>query len=287
MKEKVEVLDIVILLFMIAVVVVILYPFLLILASSLSDPALVMKNEVGIIPKGFTLQNYKLIFQKDNILLSYWNTIRYTVVGTVAGLILTVLTAYPLSRKRFVGKSVFSKLIAFTMIFSGGMVPTFMVVRSLGMLNTIWAVTIPGCISAYYVIVARSFFETIPDSLEESAKIDGANDFQILVRIMIPLAKPILATLTLFYAVAHWNNFFAPLIYLNDKDMYPLQIMLRSMLIEGNVADYAGAVDTGTLMVSTSIKYTCIIVTSLPIICIYPFLQKYFIKGMTLGAVKE
>ena len=176
--------------------------------------------------------------------------------------------------------------IAFTMIFTGGMVPNFMVVRSLNWLDTIWAVTVPGCMSAYYLIVARTFFESIPASIEESAKIDGANDFQILGKIILPLSGPIVATLTLFYAVAHWNSFFGPLIYLNSKSKYPLQIMLRSMLIEGNVADYAGQVDTGNLMVATSIKYTCIVVTSLPIICVYPFLQKYFVKGVMVGAVK-
>lgn len=285
-KKKIEMMDIVILIIMLVVIGVMLYPFLLIVASSLSDPVLVMQNKVSIIPKGFTLQNYKMILQKDNIWISYWNTIRYTVVGTVIGLVLTVLTAYPLSRSNFVGRKKFSMLIAFTMIFTGGLVPNFMVVRSLDWLDTIWAVTVPGCMSAYYLIVARTFFESIPSSIEESARIDGANDFQILAKIILPLSGPIMATLTLFYAVAHWNSFFGPLIYLNSKSMFPLQIMLRSMLIEGNVADFAGQVDTGNLMVATSIKYTCIVVTSLPIICAYPFLQKYFVKGVMVGAVK-
>ena len=285
-RKKLDVMDIVIGIIMVLVMVVMLYPFLLIVASSLSDPVLVMQNKVGIIPKGFTLQNYEMIFQKNDIWPSYWNTIRYTVVGTFIGLVLTVLTAYPLSRSHFVGRRKFSMIIAFTMIFTGGMVPNFMVVRSLNWLDTIWAVTVPGCMSAYYLIVARTFFESIPASIEESAKIDGANDFQILGKIILPLSGPIVATLTLFYAVAHWNSFFGPLIYLNSKSKYPLQIMLRSMLIEGNVADYAGQVDTGNLMVATSIKYTCIVVTSLPIICVYPFLQKYFVKGVMVGAVK-
>ena len=285
-KAKIDLFDIIIFIILFLTIVVMLYPFLLIVASSLSDPVLVMQNKVGIFPKGFTLQNYKMIFQKNDIWLSYWNTICYTVVGTVIGLVLTVLTAYPLSRSKFVGKKKFSMLIAFTMIFTGGMVPNFMVIRSLNWLDTIWAVTVPGCMSAYYLIVTRTFFEAIPASIEESARIDGANDFQILGRIILPLSGPILATLTLFYAVAHWNSFFGPLIYLNSKSKFPLQIMLRSMLIEGNVADFAGQVDTGNLMVATSIKYTCIVVTSLPIICVYPFLQKYFVKGVMIGAVK-
>lgn len=285
-RKKIELLDVIIYLVMAVVIVIMLCPFLLIVSSSLSDPVLVMQNKVGLLPKGFTLQNYKTIFGKNDIWLSYWNTIRYTLVGTLIGVVLTVMTAYPLSRKDFVGKRKFSMLLAFTMIFAGGLVPNFMVVRSLNWLDTIWAVTVPGCMSAYYIIITRTFFESIPVSLEESARIDGANDFYILTRIILPLSGPIVATLTLFYAVAHWNNFFGPLIYLNSKSMFPLQIMLRSMLIEGNVADYAGQVDTGNLLVATSIKYTCIVVTSLPIICVYPFLQKYFVKGVMVGAVK-
>lgn len=285
-RKKIDTMDVVIFIVMALVILVMLYPFLLIVASSLSDPVLVMQNKVGILPKGFTLQNYKIIFSKNDIWRSYWNTIRYTIVGTAIGVALTVMTAYPLSRKNFVGRNKFSMLIAFTMIFTGGLVPNFMVVRSLNWLDTIWAVAVPGCMSAYYLIVARTFFESIPASIEESARIDGANDFHILTKIILPLSGPIIATLTLFYAVAHWNNFFGPLIYLNSKSMFPLQIMLRSMLIEGNVADFAGQVDSGNLMVATSIKYTCIVVTSLPIICVYPFLQKYFVKGMMVGAVK-
>lgn len=285
-KKKIGVFDVVVFLAMLLVIIVMLYPFLLIVASSLSDPVLVMQNKVGIIPKGFTLQNYEIIFKKNDIWSSYWNTIKYTVVGTGIGVLLTVMTAYPLSRYNFVGRRKFSMIIAFTMIFTGGMVPNFMVVRSLDWLDTIWAVTIPGCMSAYYIIVARTFFESIPASLEESARIDGANDFQVLSKIIVPLSGPIVATLTLFYAVAQWNSFFSPLIYLNSKSKFPLQIMLRSMLVEGNVADFAGQVDTGNLVVATSIKYTCIVVTSLPIICAYPFLQKYFVKGVMVGAVK-
>ncbi len=285
-KKKTDALDLLILLIMLLVIAVMLYPFLLIVASSLSDLVLVMQNKVHIIPKGITLQNYKMIFQKSDIWTSYFNTILYTVVGTLIGLVLTVLTAYPLSRSKFTGKNKFSMLIAFTMIFTGGIVPNFMVVRTLNWIDTIWAVTVPGCMSAYYLIVTRTFFESIPSSLEESAKIDGANDFQILGKIILPLSGPIVATLTLFYAVTYWNSFFGPLIYLNSKSKYPLQIMLRSMLIEGNMADFAGQVDTGNLMVATSIKYTCIVVTSLPIICVYPFLQKYFVKGVMVGAVK-
>lgn len=285
-RKKIELLDVVIFLVMAVVIVAMLTPFLLIISSSLSDPVLVMQNKVRLIPKGLTFQNYKIILGKNDIWKSYWNTIYYTVVGTGIGVVLTVVTAYPLSRKNFVGKKKFSMLIAFTMIFTGGLVPNFMVVRSLDWLDTVWAVTIPGCMSAYYLIIARTFFESIPSSLEESARIDGASDVHILTKIILPLSGPIVATLTLFYAVAYWNSFFGPLIYLNSKSKFPLQIMLRSMLIEGNVADYAGQVDTGNLMVATSIKYTCIVVTSLPIICVYPFLQKYFVKGVMIGAVK-
>lgn len=282
MREKYGILDIVVVLIMVVAIVVTLYPVLVIVAGSLSDPLLVIQNKVGIIPKGLTFGNYFYVFQMDMIWRSYANTILYTVVGTAFGTVLTVLTAYPLSRKRFVGRHFFNKLIVFTMIFSGGLIPTYLVVRSLGWIETIWAVCIPGCTGAWYVILARTFFESIPDSIEESAKIDGATDFVVLARIILPLSVPIVSTLALFISVVYWNNFFTPLIYLNDQKMYPLALLLQKVLLLGQSESNSGAAQVSAL----AINYTCIVVATLPIVMVYPFIQKYFTQGIMVGSIK-
>jgi putative aldouronate transport system permease protein len=279
--------DVVNVLLMSFVFVVTLYPFVFILSSSLSDPAAVMRNEILVIPKGPTLVNYGYVFASGGIGLAYWNTIQITVFGTLTNLVLTLMTAYPLSRARFYGRRTFMKLITFTLVFSGGLIPTFLTVRALGLLNRFLGVILVGAISTWNLIVARTFFETIPESLEESALIDGAGEWRILGSIFIPLSGPIVATLCLFYAVGHWNSFFGPLIYLNDKNKYPLQIYLRKLLIDQNMTQFQGA-DGGSLVgvVQQSVKYTIIIVATVPILVLYPFLQKYFVKGVMVGAIK-
>ena len=195
------------------------------------------------------------------------------------------MMAYPLSRKRFTGRKSFMKLITITLMFSGGMIPSFLVVKELGMYNTIWAVILTGAISPWNLIISKTFLESIPDSFEESAIIDGCNDIQVLKDIFIPLSLPIIATMTLFYSVAHWNSFFTSLIYLNDKKKYPLQVFLRNILIESDMSKYAQRADD-EIIVQQSIKYTVIVITSFPIVCLYPFLQKYFIKGVMIGGIK-
>jgi putative aldouronate transport system permease protein len=270
---------------MLLVLVVTLYPFLYVLSASLSDPQLVMRGMNGLLPRGFTLFNYRYVFTQQNILQAYWNTIRYTVVGTLINIFFTMSTAFPLSRKRFPSRGLFMKLILFTMLFSGGLIPTYLVIRSLGMVNKIWALVIPGAVSAYYLIVARTFLNEVPESLEESAIIDGANDIQVYFRIFLPLSKAIIATLALFYAVGHWNSFFAPLIYLNDKKKYPLQILLRGLLVSGGTESAANT-ETERSVVMQSIRYTAIIVATLPILFVYPFIQKYFVKGVMIGSIK-
>lgn len=248
------------------------------------DQNAVLLNKVKWIPVGFTLGNYKVVFSNNNVLLSYWNTILYTTTGTAVSLILTITMAYPLSRKHFFGRNIYMKFIIFAMLFSGGLIPTFLVVKSLGFYNKIWAIIIPGAINIWNLIVTRTFFMNLPDSLEESATIDGANDIQVLFQIYLPLSMPIIATMTLFYAVGHWNNYFGPLIYLNDKRKYPLQIFLRNILISTDISQYQMQEDIA--VVSTSIKYTVIIVTTVPILLVYPFIQKYFVKGIMVGAIK-
>lgn len=282
MREKFGILDIAVNFIMILAIVVTLYPVLVIVAGSLSDPLLVIQNKVGIFPKGITLSNYWYVFRMDSIWRSYGNTILYTVVGTVFGTAVTVLTAYPLSRRNFVGRRFFNKMIVFTMIFSGGLIPTFLVVRSLGWVETIWAVCIPGCTGAWYVILARTFFESIPSSIEESAKIDGATDLVVLARIILPLSVPIVSTLALFISVVYWNNFFTPLIYLNNQEMYPLALLLQKVLLLGQSQS-----DSGTAQVSAlAVNYTCIVVATLPIVLVYPFIQKYFTQGIMVGSIK-
>jgi putative aldouronate transport system permease protein len=272
-------------LLMLVVLFVTLYPFLFVLSSSLSDPLEVMQGNVFLFPKGFTFFNYVYIFQQQNILLAYRNTILYTAVGTAINIFFTLLTAFPLSRRRFPGRGLFMKLILFTMLFSGGLIPTYLTVKTLGMVNKIWALVIPGAISAYYLIICRTFLQDIPESLEESALIDGANDVQVFFSIFIPLSKAIIATLALFYAVGHWNSFFAPLIYLNDKAKYPLQIILRGLLVSGEM-NSANNAETAHNVVVQSIRYTAIIVATLPIVFVYPFVQKYFVKGVMIGSIK-
>lgn len=283
--KKENIFDIINYIILFLIVYITFYPFWKIFVSSLSDPNLVLLNQIKWIPKGFTLDNYKIVFSNNNVLLAYWNTILYTVTGTAVSIVLTITTAYPLSRKNFFGKNVYMKLIIFAMLFSGGLIPTFLVVKSLGFYNKIWAIIIPGAISIWNLIITRTFFMNLPDSLEESATIDGANDIQILFQIYLPLSMPIIATMTLFYAVGHWNSYFAPLIYLNDKRKYPMQIFLRNILISSEMGQYQMQMED-TAVISTSIKYTVIMVTTLPILIVYPFIQKYFVKGVMVGAIK-
>lgn len=282
--KKMTLFDIVNYIILFLVVYITFYPFWKIFVSSLSDQNAVLLNKVKWIPVGFTLGNYKVVFSNNNVLLSYWNTILYTTTGTAVSLILTITMAYPLSRKHFFGRNIYMKFIIFAMLFSGGLIPTFLVVKSLGFYNKIWAIIIPGAINIWNLIVTRTFFMNLPDSLEESATIDGANDIQVLFQIYLPLSMPIIATMTLFYAVGHWNNYFGPLIYLNDKRKYPLQIFLRNILISTDISQYQMQEDIA--VVSTSIKYTVIIVTTVPILLVYPFIQKYFVKGIMVGAIK-
>lgn len=282
--KKFNAVDVIIYVVLIAICFLMLYPFLLMFSSSISSPQAVMRNEVTLLPKGLTLVNYKMVFLNNSVLLAYWNSLKYTFVGTIISVFLTITTAYPLSKARFTGRRFFSKLLIFTIIFNGGIVPTYLTVKSLGLINTMWAVVLVGAISTWNVIITRTFFEAIPESLEEAAILDGCNDLGVLFRIYIPLSTSVIATITLFSAVAQWNNFFIPLMYINDKAKYPLQVFLRNLLLSTNMTDYQPVDDQ--LVVAESIKYTIIMVTTLPIITIYPFLQKYFVKGVMVGAVK-
>lgn len=264
----------------------ILIPLLHIISGSFSDPMALLKGEVGLLPKGLTLSMYQTVFKDAEIWQGYWNTIVYTVVGTAISVVLTAFGAYPLSRKDFFGRNVFMGLFAFTMFFTGGMIPTYLLVKQLHMLNTMWSLVLPSAVSTYNLIIMRTFFQTsIPGELAESASLDGCNDLGIFFRIVIPLAAPIFAVMVLFYGVAQWNSWFPALLYVSDRSLYPLQMVLREVLIMSDISNMAGS--TGDVeVIGDGLKYATMVVATLPIMCLYPFLQKYFVKGVMIGAVK-
>ncbi len=280
--------DVVNVLIMLGLVFATLYPFYHIAITSVSNGMAVMQGKVKYFPIGFNLDSYKLIFKDPHIFTAYGNTIKYTVVGTAINVVMTMLCAYPLSRKGFYGRNLFTIFIVITMFFSGGMIPTYLVINRLKMMDTIWALTLPGAISTYNMIIMRTFFSGIPDSLGESAYIDGANDITVFTHIIIPLSMPIIATMTLFYAVGHWNSFFASILYINTKSKLPVQIILRNIVIAGDMANQNASLGESSDFVSiaTTFKYSVIMITTLPILLIYPFVQKYFVKGVMIGSIK-
>jgi putative aldouronate transport system permease protein len=263
-----------------------LYPFLYVVSSSLSDPVIVGKGEVWLFPKGITLDAYKAVLKDPQIWKGYYNTIWYVTVGTIINIVMTTLTAYPLSRRHFDGRNAIMMFIAFTMFFSGGMVPGYLLVKNLHLINSRWAIVIPAAIGTYNLIVMRTFFQSIPDSLHEAATIDGCSEFGIFTRIYLPLSKASIAVLVLFYAVGHWNSFFSAMMYLNNEEKYPLQMILRKILIQQDQGNMMTDVVQGRDLLSQTIRYATIIVSVLPIITAYPFLQKYFVKGVMIGAIK-
>ena len=268
--------------------IIFFYPMLYQLAISLSSAQAVSGHRVFIWPVEFTLESYGKVFETGKIMRAYRNTLYYTFLGTIFQLIGTTLIAYPLSKTRLVGRRAISFFFYFTNIFNGGLIPTFLVVKNLGMIDTVWALVIPGCISVYYAIVLRTNFEQIPPDLEEAAKIDGLGNWGILFRIYIPLSKAIYAALALFFAVGFWNSYVQPLIYLNDDTKFTLQMLLRNIVLQGTMTDIgAGASNDMDLGTNTdTLKAACIMVVMLPVMCIYPFVQKYFVKGIMIGAVK-
>lgn len=271
------------------VIVVTLYPLYYVAINSLSDSREVLRGTVTLFPRKLTIASYEVVLSDPHVLRSFLNTVLYTSVGTVINIVLTAMCAYPLSITTFVGRKQFSMLIVFTLLFNGGIIPRYIVVESLGMLDTMWAVILPAAVVTWYMFIMRTYFRGIPDSLRESAYIDGANDIQVLFRIVIPLSAPVIGALTVFYSVMHWNGFFNALIYLYSKSKYPLQIVLRNVTIEDNMAGMVDQfMDENEFTVAEqTIKYAVIMVSTIPILLIYPFMQKHFAKGVTIGAVKE
>lgn len=279
--------DVIIWAVMIIAIIVVLYPILLILAGSLSNSELLLRGEVGIIPKGFTLNNYIALLKSPKIWMAYGNTVLYTIVGTLASLFFTVSCAYPLSKRTFVGRRKWNFLIMFTMLFSGGLIPTFILnTQILHWMDTIWPFTVAGCVGAWNVVLTRTFFEGIPKELDESAKIDGANDLHTFVRIYLPLSMPILSTMGLFAAVGQWNSYFGPMIYMKDANRWPIALLLRQWLVVEENISAMGSGNDALSIPQLARNYTAIIITMLPIVCVYPFIQKHFVKGMMVGAIK-
>lgn len=274
--------------FMLFIVVVTLYPMLYVLFGSLSVPSRFIAHKgVLLAPLGFSLEAYRKVFKNPMVLQGYINTFLVVVVGLMFNLTLTSLGAYFLSRKNLMLKKTIMFLITFTMFFSGGLIPFYLTVKELKIDNTLWALIIPSAINTFYLLVMRTSFQNIPDSLEESAKLDGAGHFTILVQIVLPLSLPTIAVMILYYGVQHWNAWFHAAIFLRQREKFPLQLVLRDILIDNKTEEMALGVDTADReSVSQTIKYAIIIVATVPILTLYPFLQKYFVKGALLGAIK-
>lgn len=269
-------------------VIVALYPLLHVAFSSLSDANQIIAHR-GILwkPLGFSLEAYKSVFDNPDILKGYGNTLFIVVVGVVINLFVTSLGAYVLSRKNVMWNKVFIFVIVLTMFFNGGMIPLYLVVKNVGLMNSLWATIIPFAVNTFNLIIMRTAFMSVPDSLEESAKIDGANHFTILFKIIIPLSMPVIAVMILYYAVEKWNGWFWASLFLKDRELYPLQLILREILLANStdsMASNAAAADR--FQIGETIKYATIMVATVPILCVYPFVQKYFVKGVMVGALK-
>lgn len=273
---------------LIVVVLAVLYPLIYILSSSISSPAAVTSGKVWLWPVDISFEGFRVLFNRAEIMTGYLNSIFYTAAGTFISVILTIMIAYPLSRSSFFGRNLFMMIITFTMIFSGGLIPTYMVVKDLHLIDTRWALLIPNAIWVWQVIIARSFFQSsIPAELMEASEIDGCSDIRFIRSVVLPLSKPIIAVLVLMYAVGQWNAYFDALIYLRSADLFPLQLVLRSIIIQNNSS---GTMDAMAMVekqqLAELLKYALIVVATLPVLVIYPFVQRYFVQGMLVGSVK-
>lgn len=284
-----KLLDLIIWTLVVFAVVVTAYPFLYVVSVAFSDGAAVARGDVFLFPVGFSLETFKMVMQYDQLWVAYGNTIFYTVLGTILNIVFTCLAAYPLSRKHFFLRRKLNFFVAFTMYFSGGLIPTYMVVTGMGLYNSRLAVILPVLLSTYNMMICRSAMEAVPEDLFECASLEGANDFYMLTRIAVPLIKPTLAVLTLYYAVARYNDFFNAMLYLGKSELQPLQMFLRRILIlsSSEILQQAGTAGAAAAAQNTlKIRYVCIVLAAVPIFCITPFVQKYLVSGTMLGAVK-
>ena len=273
--------------FLAIALLIVLYPLIYIVSASISNPHLVNSGEMWLLPKGVTFEGYRTLLGNSSIWRGYLNTIYYTVLGTSINLLVTLPCAYALSRDDFYGRRAFTNFMLVTMFLSGGLIPSYLLIRSLGMLNTVWALVIPGAVSVYNVVVTRTFFQTtIPREMEEAAIVDGCSDFRLFMQIVLPLSTPIIAVMALFYGVGHWNSFFSALIYLSDKSMYPLQMILREILILQDMSSNTVSNVTSEMASMLYSKQQLAEVIKYGVMIVYPFLQKYFVKGMMVGSIK-
>lgn len=281
-----KVFQVILVIFFIIMCAIFVIPILNVLAMSLSSTNAILRNDVGIFPVDLTTIGYKQVFSNDKIISGFKNSFLIIGVHTPLAIIGTAFAAYPLAYGDFKGKKLYNYMIVMTMWIAGGLIPSFMVVNYLGMVDTLWSVIIPSLLGAYNIIILRNYFESIPTSLIESAKIDGAHDFTILFRIILPLSKPVLATITLWVVVARWNEFFAPLMYIRDSKKYTLQVILRDIIMSSEMNDFNMTAAEGTLSIPEQLRNASIIISLVPMLVVYPFLQKYFVTGIMLGSVK-
>jgi putative aldouronate transport system permease protein len=267
---------------------VMLYPFITVLAQSFSSAGAINAGQVNFWPVGFNVDTYTAVMSNDTFWRNYGNTVLYTVVGTTIAMVLTTTYAYVLSKKHLKGRNVLIGIAVFTMFFNGGIVPNYVLISALGMKNTMWAIVLPNAISVFNLLVMKSFFENLPRELEEAAQIDGLGWYGIFFRIVLPLSKPVVATMVLFYSVQYWNDWFAAFLYLDKTELFPVTLFLRNLIAGASTSASEGAAAAGTTtaLVSTNIQAVTMILTVLPILCVYPFVQRYFVSGIMLGSVK-
>ncbi|OPH55998.1 ABC transporter permease [Paenibacillus ferrarius] len=262
-----------------------LLPFLYVVAVSVTPESEVLRRGIVIIPETFTFTAYKEVFISHGIGQAYKITLFRTVVGTALNVLFTIIAAYPLSKKYLPGRSTFLIFIVFTMMFGGGLIPTYLLIRSMGLLNSPWVLIIPNLISAFNLVIIKGFFEQLPAEIEESARVDGASELQSLWRIILPLSLPVLATVSLFYAVGHWNSYFDAIVYLNDSNLMPLQVVLRNILLNVATQSADSIANSGTVS-KFAVQMAAVVVTTVPILIVYPFMQKHFTKGVLMGSIK-
>ncbi|NOU87061.1 ABC transporter permease subunit [Paenibacillus sp. LMG 31460] len=274
---------------MLLVSIVTLYPFWHVLMYSLSDPKLAMGGGLFLWTKGFSLTSYELLLQSKGIYYAYGNSIFRLVIGTAINIVLTAMLAYPLSIRRFVGRNFITLMIFFTMLFSGGMIPTYLIVKELGLIDSIWSLIIPTALSAWNLIILKNYFQSLPAELEESANIDGAAPIRILFSVILPVSGPVIAAIALFYGVAHWNSYFDAILYINSDAKQVLQVFLRTMLQSSSLQQVQGAESLASsigLVTEESVKMATVVVSVIPMLLVYPFLQKYYVKGVMVGSIK-
>jgi len=286
-KDKIFVISCLVIILLLTVMV--LYPVIYVISASFSSPTALMQGKVWLWPVDVSLAGYKAVFDYQKVWIGYGNTIFYTVVGTVINVVMSMICAYPLSRRNLPGRGIFMGIFTFTMLFSGGLIPNYVWMKTLGLLDTRWALLIPSAMSVYNMIVARTFIENnVPEELYEAAKIDGSDDFNFFFKIVLPLTKAVIAVLALWYAVGHWNAYFDAFIYLKDNTLYPLQIFLKDILVANSSSAEMMSAESHVdlLNLKLLLKYSLIVVSAAPLCALYPFVQKYFVKGVTIGSVK-